>query len=91
MDATSSGIHILGPGRIDGTTFSNLRILGSRTSGILVNANASGEARLEGVMVADPDSDELRNAAYGAWPFEQGNGNRGSDTFLETTVIGFAT
>ena len=77
VDATYSGIQIQGPGRIEGTSFSNVRILGPGTSGILVNADATGEARLEGVVVVDPGSDGLRNEASGAWTFEQGDGNQG--------------
>jgi len=42
-----------------------------------VIADATGEARLEGVVVVDPGSDGLRNEASGAWTFEQGDGNQG--------------
>ncbi len=56
-----------------------------------MNANASGEARLEGVVVVDSGSDGLRNEASGAWTFEQGNGNQGFWFFFDAIVIGFAT
>jgi len=74
VDPTFSGIHLQGPGRMDGVRFSNVRVTGARTSGVRIDANAQGGATFEKVVVGGGKG--LSNDAP-AFSIVRGSGNEG--------------
>ncbi len=76
-DATFSGIEFRGPNALGNVALSGITVSGAGTWGVRVDGNANGTVTMSGVVVNDPASGGLNNAAGGAFDIVRGSGNVG--------------
>jgi len=76
-DSTFSGIEFKGPNAINNVALTNITVTGAGTWGVAVDGNANGTVTMSGVVVNNPASGGLNNAAGGAFNIVRGSGNVG--------------
>lgn len=74
VDPTFSGLHLQGPGRLDGLTFSRVHVRGSARFGVDIDGDANGSATFEHLVITG--SPGLSNESK-SFSVIRGDGNEG--------------
>ncbi len=76
-NCTREGIEFNGPHAISDVSLNNFTVSGAGTWGVQVQSNASGSVTASGIVVNNPASGGLHNAAGGAFIITRGTANVG--------------